>query len=475
MSLKPTLALRSVTVGAALFIVACLSACTPQATEPGGTVVDEVRIAPASVSIFPAQQTTLVATALTSTDSVLTGHAFTWSSSNTAAATVSAAGVVSAVGLGSATVTASTSGRSGSATVTVSAATLQTLVLTPPTATVNTAATQQFAVAGTWSDGATTAPAVTFSATGGTISAAGLYTAGATPGTFRAIATHQGGTLADTSSITVTAPATGLVNECASPEAGWIWCDDFDVDRLSTYFEVESPGGSFTRVNGVGNSGSYGMRAHWNVGQVSAGALHLTFGRLPQAGFRPVDAGTADYREIFWRVYLRNQPGWTGGGGDKLSRAFVFASSTSWAQAAIAHVWAGDDGSAFENVLMVDPARGTDAGGTLVTTGYNDFPNLTWLGIVRGTNPLFADANVGVWRCVEARARLNDAGSANGVMEVWIDGVLDIQKTGLNFLGSFNAYALNAVFLENYWNNGSPAAQDRFFDNFIVSTQRIGC
>ena len=39
---------------------------------------------------------------------------------------------------------------------------------------------------------------VTYSATGGTISSGGLYTAGSTAGTFRVIAVQQGGTLADT-------------------------------------------------------------------------------------------------------------------------------------------------------------------------------------------------------------------------------------------------------------------------------------
>ncbi len=365
--------------------------------------------------------------------------------------------------------------RADTSTITINAVTLTSLTLTPPTASLNSGATQQFAVAAQWSDGSSTTPAITWSATGGTVSNAGLYTAGGVAGSFRVIAAHTGGTLADTSTITITVPVGGLANECASPEAGWIWCDDFDQNRLSSYFEYEDGGGLFTRVNGVGNDGSYGMRAHFNVGTVSAGALHLAVGLTPQTYFDPVDAGTEKYRELYWRVYLRLQPGWSGGGGDKLSRAFVYASTTSWAQAAIAHVWAGDDNTQYENILMVDPARGTDALGNLVTTGYNDFAHLTWLGLVRGTNPIYATANAGVWRCIEAHARLNDAGQSNGVLEFWIDGTLDAQKTGMNFIGSFSAYGLNAVFLENYWNNGSPAAQDRFFDNFVVSTQRIGC
>ena len=47
----------------------------------------------------------------------------------------------------------------------------------------------------------------TWSATGGTITAAGLYSAGGTAGTYQVIAVEQGGTLADTSSVLVTVPS----------------------------------------------------------------------------------------------------------------------------------------------------------------------------------------------------------------------------------------------------------------------------
>ena len=55
------------------------------------------------------------------------------------------------------------------------------------------------------SDGSTGAVAVTYTATGGTVSTGGLYKAGTTAGTYRVIAVQQGGTKADTSAITVTA------------------------------------------------------------------------------------------------------------------------------------------------------------------------------------------------------------------------------------------------------------------------------
>lgn len=269
-----------------------------------------------------------------------------------------------------------------------------------------------------------------------------------------------------------TPPPPPSANVCASPGPGWIWCDDFESNRLASYFEYDSANGNFVRAAGVGRSASMGMRARWTVGAVSVGSLHLAFGKTPLAYFDPVDAGTALYRDVYWRLYVRHQPGWTGSGPAKLSRAFGFAAS-SWAQSMIAHVWAG--AGANSDFLFIDPASGTDVGGTLRTTSYNDFANFRWLGSQPSALNIFANSRAGTWFCVEARARLNDAGLSNGVFQLWINDNLEAERTGLNWLGSFNAYAINAVYVENYWNDGSPAVQERYFDDFVVSTQRIGC
>jgi hypothetical protein len=435
--------------------------------------------------------------------------------------------------------------------------TLAQVVIAPASTSLTPGGTQQFLAYGRLGNGDSVGVAVSYAATGGSITSAGLYTAGPTTGSYRVMATEAGG-LADTAAVTITSTpppvasvsvtpesasltagqtvqltatprdasgnplsgrvvtwstssaavatvsASGLVSavapgaatitatsegqggeaaitviaapaaaECAAPRAGWIWCDDFEQDRLASYFEYDNAGGSFTRAAGVGRSASAGMRVRFGSGQVNAGALHLAFGRTPQSYFRPVDAGTANYREIYWRMYVRHQAGWVGGGGDKLSRAMIFASSSSWAQAMFAHVWSGT--GTTQNYLFIDPASGTDEAGNLRTTQYNDFANMRWLGSARSVTPLFDAAHVGQWYCVEARARLNDAGQSNGVFQLWIDGRLDAERTGLNWVGSFNAYGINAVFFENYWNAGSPQAQERYFDNLVVSTQPIGC
>ena len=363
--------------------------------------------------------------------------------------------------------------------------TLVSVELTPASAALPPGGSQQFAAAGHYSDGSSQTLSVKWSATGGTVSREGLYTAGTAAGSFRLIASS--GRLSDTAAVSIggdppppppppPAPPAGgtLANECASPEPEWIWCDDFDVDRLGQYFEYQSAGGSFARAPGVGNEGSYGMRARFAQGQVNAGALHLAFGRTPQSYFRAVDGGTRDYREVYWRFYLRHEPGWTGGGGDKLTRAFIFASPDSWAQAMIAHVWSGGSEPGWD-YLYVDPASGTDAAGNLITTTYNDFANLRWLGYQRGTVPIFDAQHVGQWYCIETRVRLNDPGMSNGELELWVDGAPDAVKTGMNWVGAFAEYGVNAVFLENYWNKGSAKAQERYFDNLVVSGSRIGC
>lgn len=270
---------------------------------------------------------------------------------------------------------------------------------------------------------------------------------------------------------TLTVPA---VNECSVRQPGWIWCDDFEQNRLSSYFEYDNAGGNFVPATGVGLNGSTGMRARWSTaGQMSAGALHLAFGKTPQSYFRPVDAGTAIYRDVYWRVYVKNQAGWTGGGADKLSRAISFASTSSWAEAMIAHVWSGS--SPNQNYLLIDPASGTDASGSLLTTTYNDFANMRWLGPALSATPMFDASHVGQWYCVEAHAKLNDPGQTNGVFQLWINGAPEAQHTGLNWVGSFSTYGINALFLENYWNAGAPQPEERYFDNFVVSTQPIGC
>lgn len=265
-----------------------------------------------------------------------------------------------------------------------------------------------------------------------------------------------------------------VVHECDSAKPAWIFCDDFETDRLGRYFEYVHPDSSFERADSVGVLGSVGMHVRFRKGQVDAGSLKVAFGKTPVPYLHPVDSGATRYREIYWRVYLRNDSTWTGGGGDKLSRAQVLTSA-NWIQAAGAPVWSSSGGVPNSNYLVIDPYSGTDASGVVRATTYNDFSRLRFLGMVRGATPIFAPSRVGKWYCVEAHARLNEAGKSNGMFELWIDDYLEARERGINWLGSFADYGFNTVFFENYWNAGSPVEQSRYMDNIVVSTKRIGC
>lgn len=269
-----------------------------------------------------------------------------------------------------------------------------------------------------------------------------------------------------------------FANECPSDwkvqHPAWIWCDDFETDKTTSYFENPDP---LTRTAGVGINGSYGMQATWTSGQMNAGSLKLAFGLTPPGSGLTPPAGvdtTTKFRDVYYRAYLKSQPGWNSGTNNqsKFSRATSFV-SVDWSQAMIAHLWSNDtDGN--NNYLRSDPASCV-SGSTVQCVGYNDFSHLVWLGAKNGTTAIFASPNAGTWNCIEAHVKLNDAGLSNGVEEFWIDGHLEASSTNLNFIGTYSAYGINAILFENYINNGSPQAQSRYWDNIVVSTQRIGC
>ena len=107
----------------------------------------------------------------------------------------------------------------GTAPAPAPAPTLSRVVVTPDSAAVAAGGTAQFQASGVYSDGSRSAVAATWTATGGTVSASGLYTAGQTAGTYRVIATAGG--KADTSTVRVSAappPAPTLTRVVVAPE-----------------------------------------------------------------------------------------------------------------------------------------------------------------------------------------------------------------------------------------------------------------
>src|SRR5881397_2134535 len=79
--------------------------------------VASVTVSPASASVQAGSTTQLTATPKDAGGTALTGRVVTWSSNNTAAATVNGSGVVSGVAAGTATITATCEGKTGTTDV----------------------------------------------------------------------------------------------------------------------------------------------------------------------------------------------------------------------------------------------------------------------------------------------------------------------------------------------------------------------
>src|SRR6266516_2626648 len=195
-------------------LAACERPVGPTQPAPGDQVV-QIVTSPPSVTLDPYQSQQFLAYGRTQAgDSVAV--VASWSASGGtitsgglyAADTidctyqVTATAQVAAAGPAAARPTNTTT--SGSSTV-KNRGPLTKVILTPVTASVLAGGTLQFAAYATRKNGDSASVNVVYGATGGTISAAGLYTAGRTAGPYHVAATQSsGGTLTDTAAVTIT-------------------------------------------------------------------------------------------------------------------------------------------------------------------------------------------------------------------------------------------------------------------------------
>jgi uncharacterized protein YjdB len=168
--------------------------------------VATVSVTPNQASVLVGQTVSLTATPQDANGNALTGRVVSWSSSVPSVATVSSSGVVTGIGSGTAVITATSEGQTGSATITVSVPTpvLTSITVAPSTPSVLVGSTvaltatprDQFgnAMSGvtvTWSSGTT---AVATVSSGGVVS-------GVAPG--NATITASSGSITGTAMVTV--------------------------------------------------------------------------------------------------------------------------------------------------------------------------------------------------------------------------------------------------------------------------------
>ena len=192
---------------------------------PPPATVSSVTVTPATGSVVTGRTAQLSATPRDASGSALTGRTVSWSSGNTAIASVTGQGLVTGIAAGGpVTITATSEGISGTAAITVSNVPVANVAVAPPAATVIVGATTQLA--------ATTTDAANNVLTGrtigwtssnvalATVSTSGLVTGVAAGGPVTITATSEGVsasaavtvTLAPVASVAVTpAPASVII------------------------------------------------------------------------------------------------------------------------------------------------------------------------------------------------------------------------------------------------------------------------
>ncbi len=86
----------------------------------------------------------------------------------------------------------------------------------------------------------------------------------------------------------------------------------------------------------------------------------------------------------------------------------------------------------------------------------------------------FSDpTNVGRWIHFELRVALGEGQRADQI-QAWADGILVCDVVGDDLAAGYREYTPNGMQWDCYWNDGSPVAQSRFYDDLMLSTQPIG-
>lgn len=239
------------------------------------------------------------------------------------------------------------------------------------------------------------------------------------------------------------AGTTAMAGECDNWQTAhptWLWCDDFEATTALTarYEDVSTNGMSV--VAGDGLSSSKGLTQSYTTGQVDAGWIV----KYKAEGFPD---------HIFYRYYHKFGSGFTRF-PQKMSR-IGYRDHSTWAEVFRVHSWLTGTGLLTADVLAKNSTQ-TSSG---------------WLPLATSTFPFASHPNE--WVAIEVEVQLNTPGKADGLHRTWINDQLVIERLNVDLRGN-TSNKINEVMLDTYWNESSPGAISRYYDNFVISTQKIG-
>jgi uncharacterized protein YjdB len=274
---------------------------TASLTVPANVVLQSIAVTPATASIAAGSTQQFIATATYSDNSTANvTSSVTWTTSAPATATISALGMATGVAAGTTTVTAAIGTVQGTATLTVTTATLVSIDVTPATASVAVGATQQYAATGVYSDSSTqdltaTATWASSNVATATIDAAGLAT-GASSGTTN-ITAVSGGITSNTAVLVVSGVTLTAVNVTCTPTSIAAGVTS-QCTATATYSDgstqnVTSAATWTTSASGVATVSQLGQ-----VSGIAAGTADITAAYQGQSDFETITVTAATLQTI---------------------------------------------------------------------------------------------------------------------------------------------------------------------------------
>ena len=288
---------------------------TVTATGANGTAAATVIIATTSLSIGPSQVTLLPGATQQYTANPATG--VSWTSTG---GTISATGLYTAgTATGGYTVTATSA--SGTATATVTISTTGSQTITPTTVTLAPGGTQLFTA---------TPAAVTWSTSdpSGSITTAGLYTAGATAGTYTVTATGLNGTASAT--VTVSSSTNPTVSLAIGPSQ--VTLQPGSTQQFTAY---PATGVTWTATGGtISANGLYTAGAtvgNYTVTSTSANGTATANVTISSAGAQTVSPALVNLNTGATQQFTANPAGvtWTATGGTITATGLFTAGATA--------------------------------------------------------------------------------------------------------------------------------------------------
>ena len=238
-------------------------------SNPPPTTLASISVTPTNPSLTKGTTQQFTATGTYSDNSTqnLT-TSVTWSSSNSAVASISNTGTATAAAVGTTTIAAASGSISGTATLTVTPATLQSIAVSPTNPSLARGTTVQFTATGTYSDNSTQNLTTSLTWSSSNASVASISNTAGSNGTATAIAagtttiTAASGSIAGTTTLTVTGGVSRANNVLPITVNGSLCAANSYLNKPCVSVTVCAPGTSDcqTITDILLDTGSYGLR-----------------------------------------------------------------------------------------------------------------------------------------------------------------------------------------------------------------------